>query len=104
MRIPESIRIGPYKYKVEILETPKFDNEDVMGVIKFNGMAIELKDNMNPQMRDTVWLHEILHGILNHAEINLEDELEEQIVNIISRGLYQVYRDNKEVFDYVTGD
>ena len=49
-------------------------------------------------MRCITLLHEILHGIRNHAGLEIEDE--EAIVDMFARGIYQVLQDNGErLFD-----
>ena len=47
----------------------------------------------------TLW-HEILHGIREHANMQIENE--EAIVEMFSKGIYQVLQDNgRRLFDIV---
>ena len=55
---------------------------------------IELSNNVGTAHEKrcvTLW-HEILHGIRNHAGLEIENE--EVIVDMFAKGIYQVLQDN----------
>ena len=44
--------------------------------------------------------HEILHGIMESSNMELDVETEERVCNVLSRGIYQVLQDNgRRLFD-----
>ena len=102
MKIPESIRIGGVEYKITFEKNCRFDNKIAYGVIDYDNAVITLSENdgVDHQHRCITLWHEILHGIREHANFAIEDE--ENVVEILSRGIYQVLQDNgRRLFDIV---
>lgn len=95
MKIPELIRIGGVDYS--IVDTVGLNDGTTVayGHIDYQKSVIEL----NPDIQDhqkkclTLW-HEIVHGIAEHANIDLVESDEEAIVDTIAKGVYQVLQDN----------
>ena len=100
MKIPESIRIGGIDYAVEYGDNLRIGNEICYGVISYNDCTISISatdSNSHQHKCITLW-HEILHGIFEHACLHPENE--EQVVEILSKGIYQVLQDNgRALFD-----
>lgn len=99
MRIPETIRIGGVDYSVE---DDGYLNDGVnvcYGHIDFEKSEIRLHSgNQSHQHKCQTLLHEVLHGIARHANLGIEDE--ENVVDTLSKGLYQVLQDNAgKLFD-----
>jgi hypothetical protein len=94
MKIPNSIRIGGIEYTVTYEPNVRLGNELCYGTISYDDCKITLSetDGTGHQRRCVTLLHEILHGIRNHAGLRIEDE--EEIVDMFARGLYQVLQDN----------
>lgn len=91
------IKIGSMEY--EVIKTDKpilLDNEVCNGVIDYENLFIEINTNRAIQKQEETFIHEILHGIIHERNLILEDE--EKIVEEISKGLYQVIKDNIEIF------
>ncbi len=64
------------------------------GRISYDDCTIELSDTDgtgHEKRCRTLW-HEILHGIREHAGLEIENE--EAIVDMYSKGIYQVLQDN----------
>lgn len=102
MKIPESIRIGGTEYAVKYVPNLRNGNYIAYGHIDYENSAIELSDTdgTEHQKRCKILLHEILHGILEAASFNIDEETEEKVVDVLSKGLYQVLQDNgKRLFD-----
>lgn len=102
MKIPESIRIGGVEYAIEY--TPNLNNGVQMayGHIDYENCKIELSATCGTghEKRCIVLLHEVLHGIREHAGLVIENE--EAVVDMFSKGLYQVLQDNgRRLFDLV---
>lgn len=94
MKIPESIRIGGIEYKVLYEPNLRLNNNLCYGAISYDDSTITLSttDGTGHQMRCVTLLHEILHGIRNHAGIEIENE--EEVVDMLAKGIYQVLQDN----------
>jgi hypothetical protein len=105
MKIPDKIRIGGIDYKVEQTDG-LIDGVKVLdGQIDYGGSVIRLsaRDNAHQAMCVTL-LHEILHGIAHHANLDL-GEAQEKIVDVLAYGIYQILQDNgRKLFDVVESD
>lgn len=105
MKIPDSIRIGGIDY--DIISRPDLNNgvEVVYAHIDYEQSVISMNSNMGMGHQFeciTLW-HEILHGIREHAGIVIENE--EEVVEVLSKGIYQVLQDNgKKLFDIKDGE
>ena len=100
MKIPQSVRIGGVEYEVRYEPNLRLNNELCYGAINYDNSVITLSqtDGTGHQKRGIILLHEILHGIRNHAGLEIENE--EEIVDMFARGIYQVLQDNGDrLFD-----
>ena len=101
MNIPESIRIGGMEYAV--IREPFLSNEnrhELMGQIRYQQGVIALSENveMCHDAACMTLLHEILHGLARHFDLEIENE--ETVVDAFARGLFQVLQDNGDrLFD-----
>ena len=104
MKIPESVRIGGVEYEVIDNVAGLNDGQNVLaGEINYNDSVIRLNEVVaGHQMKCITLWHEILHGIRNHAGIEIADE--ETVVELFARGIYQVLQDNgARLFDLKEG-
>lgn len=94
MKIPDFVRIGGVEYEVFDNQPSLNDGENLLyGQIDYRESTIRLSDlREGHQMKCITLLHEILHGIRNHAGLEIENE--EEVVDMFARGLYQVLQDN----------
>ena len=102
MKIPESVRIGGVEYSVTYEENLRHGNDIAYGHISYDDCLIQLSstDGTSPQMRGQILWHEILHGISEHANLKIEDE--ENVIDTLAKGIYQVLQDNgRRLFDIV---
>ena len=94
MKIPAEVRIGGVEYTV-VEDCPSLnDGQNLLyGEIDYRDSEIRLTDIVKGHQTKciTLW-HEILHGIFEHACLHPENE--EQVVEILSKGIYQVLQDN----------
>lgn len=104
MKIPNSVRIGGIEYNIEYIPNLNDGATLAYGFIDYDNCCIQLSstDGLAHEHRCVTLLHEILHGIRNHAGLNIDNE--EEIVDMFARGLYQVLQDNGErLFDLKSG-
>ena len=100
MKIPDSIRIGGVEYPVVYVEHLNNGVNLAYGHIDFDACKIELSDTIGTahEKRCKVLWHEILHGIREHAGLEIENE--EEVVDMFAKGIYQVLQDNgRRLFD-----
>ncbi len=98
MKIPKSVRIGGVEYTVEFSEIVRIGPELCYGSISYPDTTIQISETDAGEHQHqcvTLW-HEILHGIFNHACMKVENE--EEIVEVLSKGIYQVLQDNGRRF------
>ncbi|MBQ2269377.1 MAG: hypothetical protein II338_03925 [Bacteroidaceae bacterium] len=96
MKIPDSVRIGGVEYAVSYVDNLRHGNQIAYGHISFDDNVIELSgtDGTGHQKRCQVLWHEIIHGIVEHANMDVVNSDEEAIVDTIAKGVYQVLQDN----------
>ena len=100
MKIPDSIRIGGVEYPVVYVEHLNNGVNLAYGHIDFDTCKIELSDTIGTahEKRCKILWHEILHGIREHAGLEIENE--EEVVDMFAKGIYQVLQDNgRRLFD-----
>jgi hypothetical protein len=104
MKIPESVRIGGVDYKIEFVPDLNDGECVIYGHIHYGESKIKINStNQEHQHKCVALWHEILHGLIEHANLRIDDE--EQIVNVLAKGIYQVLQDNaKKFFDIKEGD
>ena len=101
MKVPNKIRIAGVEYAVKYVDKLTHNYRETYGQIDFNSSEIRINSdpNFSEHTKNITLLHEIIHGIIQNNGIEIEDE--EQIIEIISKGMYQVLQDN---FDRLFGE
>lgn len=101
MKIPESIRIGGVDYSIQETKALNDGTNMCYGHIDYQKSIIELNpDNQDHQKKCLTLWHEIVHGVVEHANMDVKDSSEESIVDTIAKGMYQVLQDNaRNLFD-----
>lgn len=94
MKIPDSIRIGGTEYPISYVDNLRHGNELAYGHIDYENCKIELSgtDGTAHEKRCMTLWHEILHGVSEHAGLEIENE--EVVVDTLAKGIYQVLQDN----------
>ena len=104
MKIPKSIRISGIDYAVKQVDDLNNGTNMLNGRIDYLESEIYLNRKYGHQNKCVTLLHEIIHGILHHSNIDL-GETEEKIIDILAYGIYQVLQDNgRKFFDIVESD
>lgn len=98
MNIPTKVRINGIDYAVYSEKVIVCDGKELYGQIRYNEAVIGLSMTAcaSKQMMELTLLHEILHGI--HQTSGMELENDEAVVEMFARGIYQVIKDNPELF------
>ena len=99
MKMPKIIRIGGVDYEIRDVDNLNDGVNVCYGHISFEDSVIELHSkNQNHQKRCVTLWHEILHGIAEHASLDIENE--ERVIDVLAKGIYQVLQDNgRALFD-----
>ena len=93
MKIPESVRIGGVEYAV-IKENRLNDGRHLLaGQFRPMDCQIAITEDSSYQYQCLSLWHEIMHGIENHAQLELGEE-RERIIEAFAKGVYQVLQDN----------
>ena len=102
----KKIKIGYQDINIE-LETSTFQKQtDCYGEYDHRKNSITIQNGLGPLDEANTLLHEILHGIsyinsLTQSGQPLDKEnSEEVVINTITNGLAQVFRDNKWLLPY----
>lgn len=104
MKIPDSVRIAGVEYPVTLVEHLNDGMNALYGRFDPADCKIELSNppRQSHQKRCITLLHEIFHGIIHHACLEINEKDEERVVEVLSFGMYQVLQDNgRRLFDIV---
>lgn len=100
MKIPEKIRIGGVEYAVTDVENLNDGMRMLYGDVTWEDSTIRLKSDQGHQYKCITLWHEIVHALIHHGQVNLDDDVEEKVAEVLGFGLYQVLQDNgKRLFD-----
>ena len=100
MNIPEKVIISGMEYEVIMTDKPLFcGNNRAYGHIDFENRKITIDNTLrDEQGHMQTLIHEIIHGIVYDRDISFSQDDEETIVDQLAKGLYQVLKDNTELF------
>lgn len=100
----DKIKIGCYVYNVEITKDPIIidNNSNYSGFIDFHQNKIKILDGLCPNLQNEILLHEIMHGIITYFELDLKNDDEEKIIECFAKGIYQIFRDNKNLLEVIS--
>ena len=95
MRIPDHVKVGGLIYDISF-EDRLLDDENtkVYGIIDYNNLTIKLEKLYSQQKNEQSLWHEIVHAVCVEYNVEMEDE----DVDRIGCGLYQVIKDNPALF------
>lgn len=98
MNIPKIVRIGGIDYTVVHKENLNTGGQLALGRCHFDDEKIELASNLQGEQGiEQTFLHEILHAICNHFDLELNDD--EDSLDKVAKGLYMVLKDNPGIFE-----
>lgn len=101
MNIQGIVRVGSMDYDV-ILTDEKIinqDGEECLGITDHNLHEIKISTRLqNEQGQEKTFLHELIHAMIAERNLDFECITEEILAEDLSSILYQVIRDNREMF------
>lgn len=103
MKIPKKIRINGFDWSVEENEKVAIEG-NIFGSAHYVKQRIFLDPDESRQKKEQCLLHEVLHVVFWQSGLKTRFEkvqgvTEEEIVQALSFGIYQVLRDNKMLKD-----
>ncbi len=75
MRIPESVKIGPYRYRIDMVQRPASQDGGAIWGRWHTGEQLIVIDSTASEEREAVtFLHESLHALDDFARLGLTEE------------------------------
>ena len=97
LNIPKTLKIGWRNYTINQSEHKAGNNGgDLYGQIEYEKRQIYLYDKIDADEKSVTVLHEVLHGIFYNMGNALRED--ENFVTALAENLYQVIKDNPEMF------
>ena len=102
------IRVGPFFYEVYLTNQDVIDGEEVYGSTHNSDQKIFLDGRRTRQKVEQTFIHELLHAccFVNGLSYRFNGEKkvdEEDVCREMSMTLYQVIRDNPNIFNFQEG-
>ncbi|MGE5328002.1 MAG: hypothetical protein ACM3KR_00640 [Deltaproteobacteria bacterium] len=94
MKIPDKVKIGGQTLDVKRVDKVQDDNRNTDGLIIYGKDLIEIRDDLQGDYADFVFLHELFHGIYEHCGF----EQNENEIDRLARALHMVIKDNPDIF------
>lgn len=96
MKLPKKVRIGPYTFRVLVLDAAEMG--DSVGEFCLQSQVIKIRAKMGDCCTIETLLHEILHGVFAICAFDeIDHEAEERIIKRVSPILCSVIRDNPDL-------
>lgn len=100
MKLPNKAKIGPYTYQLKEVDNLRADDGgDLYGHCLHHEHAILINNNMKPDRKPVIVMHECFHALFEVAGIQTKDE--EQIILSLSPALIDFLKRNPKVVEYL---
>jgi len=85
------VKVGPIIYRIE--EVPNLNSDGAMfsGLIHYQDGLIEIEAGLGDHAKEVTLLHEVIHAVLDDRGVKEHDE---DLIEILARGLLGVLKDN----------
>lgn len=93
MKIPKKIKVGGIHYKVKLVNQIS-TGTDYCGLCNESNTTIEILKNYKRHVQEEILLHELLHAIFSHCDL----EQDEHLIEVLAQALHMVIKDNPEMF------
>ena len=94
MNIPEKIRVLHQTYQISEVDNLHDGADDLYGQVRYLEERILLNSGASGEAKKAALMHETIHAIDEMFQIGLEEKQVEQL----GVGIYNLIRDNPEVF------
>ena len=98
---PPTIKVGHADYKFVWMQSNTARGKRVTGETSYSEQLISIADDLSPQQRAEITLHELLHCLFYHWQIVMSHEQEERTISALAMGLAAVIRDNPGFIDLI---
>lgn len=96
----EIMKIKILSQEYEVIEEKVIDRDgNLLGQVNLITNEISICSDMPKEKKEITLLHEILHAILQQLAFHEECD-NENLISGLSTGIYQVLRDNKNLFTF----
>ena len=96
----DTVKVGVKTYRIEKpLEIIQVGGE-YYGVCDSDTSVIKIADKFEQQDKNISFLHELLHGICKRFSMR-ELNKDEQTIDLLATGIYEVIKDNPHIFTMV---
>ena len=105
--VPEKVKIGYQDVLIEWSSASFSKPSDSYGEYDHRKNTISIQDELSNLDEANTLLHEILHGIVYINSLTVggqpldKEDKEEVVINQMTNGLMQVFRDNKWLLDFL---
>lgn len=96
MAIPKRVKIGGLTYEVKKVARIDRSKDDLGGLQYESTQTIHLKKGLAKEVTEKIFIHELLHAMFCHCDIDQD----EHKVELLANTLYMVAKDNPGVFDF----
>jgi hypothetical protein len=102
-KLPASVRVGPFDYKVKLWSALAADNAGAYGMCDLHRTTILIREDMSETRVAEVLLHEVFHAAYEIAglKVDKDDITEERFVNSMGYQMVQVWRDNPDLIRFM---
>jgi len=106
MKLPETVRVGPFVYTVKLDDSLIDDrtNDGAWGLTRHQDQEILLKGSLHPMQHAETLTHEMLHVVwgLTALRKDFVRDDQEKIVTALAPIMLMVLRDNPALLRYLT--
>jgi hypothetical protein len=98
MNLPKKITVVGRPYEINVVDAPKDNGQICWGTTDYGKSLIEICSSLNETAKKQTLVHELIHATMwemGQAE-NCNDE---NIVNPLANGLYQMLTNNDDLID-----
>ena len=97
----KSVRLGYMTINVREMTAEEAKERGVNGWWDYENATIEVAENLNPQVKAEILLHEILHACCTLGNVELSEDDEERAVNGIAPVLLGLIRRSPDIIDQI---
>lgn len=95
MNIPKKIKVGYKEYTIEMMDQLDDGCRELYGQCHYDDEIIKLCTRYPINQQKCTLVHELIHAVDNMCHVGLS----EKQVTRLGKGLYQLIKDNPELFE-----